>query len=168
MNDNTFQLFPTQYKVPCHTHQCHGRAAYYIGRPSQKHTGTLQLLCENCANELIENIISNHQQVEVNADPLPVTISADKIVTGTISVGTISASDIFAGKLPFEPPAGEIEVIEIDGKLITDMTVKELKAVCKNLGITGYSDKKEKELIAMIEKATDELALEAYEKGEIE
>lgn len=61
--------------------------------------------------------------------------------------------------LPFE----EVEEgfgIEVDGKLIADMNVAELKKVCKKLGITGYSDKTRTELLLAIEEATNDIALE--------
>lgn len=136
--DNTFQLFPCDYKVPCQTHQCFGRGAFYIGRPNQKHTGTLQILCETCANELVSNILTSHGNVEVNADPITLT-------------KTESTEEIL---LPFEPTVSEI--LEIDGVPANEMTVKELKAVCKDLGITGYSDKDKEELISLIDEHTKE------------
>lgn len=120
MNEHTFQLFPCEYKVPCQTHQCFGRGAFYIGRPNQKHTGTLQILCEKCADELVQNILDSKHEV-----PTP----------------TID-------------PEQPLDVIMIDGVPVTNMTVKELKEICKDLGCAGYSAMNKEELIRLIDEVT--------------
>lgn len=155
MNESTFQIFPCDYRIPCHTHQCHGRAAYYIGRPNQKHTGTLQVLCEKCANELVESCVAFGEAVEVNADPVQVASVSEP-------VANVSEVPNDSEPLPFE----DIE-IEFNGKLLSDMTEKELKAACKELGIKGYSDKNKTELIALIDEATNDMAVEEVEKGNL-
>lgn len=142
MEKNVFQMFPVHLALPCDTHSCRGqKAAYFLGKPEDP-VGTLTKVCEKCAGELVESL----------------TIEA---------VAKASAELKETSLLPFEPPEPDyIEVLEIDGKPITEMTVKELKAACKSLGLKGYSDKKEDELIAMIEEASNELAVEHFE-GEI-
>lgn len=53
--------------------------------------------------------------------------------------------------VPFEPETPETEeVFEIDGKLITEYTVPELKKIAKEEGLSDYSDKNKGELIVML------------------
>jgi hypothetical protein len=119
----TFKLFPCHYQIPCDTFQCHGRAAYFLGKEDAP-TSTLTKVCEQCANELIASAVEFRDiAVEVHADPVP--------------------------EVPFEDPG-----IQIDGKPIEELSNLELKRACKNLGITGYSDKKREELVKLIEEAT--------------
>lgn len=59
--------------------------------------------------------------------------------------------------LPFEPEQPDTEgepdtedVLEIDGKLITEFTVRELKELCQEEKIEGYSNKDKGELITLV------------------
>ena len=86
------------------------------------------------------------------------------IAKNTISNGakTYNRGDVFetdehftenlvqSGSADYVEPPVEDKIIEVPEDL-TELNVKELKALCKELGIKGYSDKKEDELINMIE-----------------
>ena len=60
---STFGLQPTDMKITCHTFQCHNRAAYFIGRPDSPR-GTEYYVCDQCANELIENVVNSVEFIE--------------------------------------------------------------------------------------------------------
>lgn len=141
---NVYQIFPCHIVSPCDTFQCHERSAYFIGKPDAP-KNTLTKVCEKCASELVSHIVKNHAAVEVNADPVP----------------NVSEGD----SLPFEPSIEDL--LEIGGKLIVDMNLKDLKAACKSLGLSGYSDKNREELIALLDEATNHLAVEQHEKDQL-
>lgn len=122
---STFQIFPCKLVVPCDTFQCHGRATYFLGREDSPKS-LLTKLCDKCANELVESMVAFKEEVVVNGDP------------------------IIPEPLPFDDPE-----ITVDGKPIDELSYLDLKRACKNLGITGYSDKNKEELIGMITEATN-------------
>lgn len=139
----TYQLFPCEYRVPCDTFQCHGRAKYFIGKDDAP-KNTLTKVCAECADELIHNIIDHYvthpeedAAVEVNGDPVPQEI---------IEVAQASA-EIQAEKLPFD----DIE---------DDMTVKEMQEALRKinydrkLGITGIGKMNRSQLEKELEKLT--------------
>jgi hypothetical protein len=121
---NPFCFFPCEYKVPCDTFQCYNRATFFLGREDAPKS-TLTKVCEQCANELMDSAHAIRGiEAATSADPVP-------------------------EPLPFEDHG-----VTVDGKPIEELSNLELKRACKNLGITGYSDKKREELVRLIEEAT--------------
>lgn len=53
------------------------------------------------------------------------------------------------------PIVDEVVDIELPEDL-TELTISELKDICKKIGLSGYSNKREAGLIAMIENAIEE------------
>lgn len=149
MNENTFQLFPCDIVAPCESFQCYGRAEYFLGRRQAPKT-TLKNICGKCANELIESIVAPNA-----ANP-------------ALNVGLEVEADPFSeqpSELPFEPTIEDL--LEIGGKLVIDMNLKDLKAACKSLGLSGYSDKNRDELIALLDEATNDIAVKEHAKGNL-
>lgn len=55
-----FGLQFTDLKIPCQTFQCYGRAAFSLGKPDSPN-GTAQYVCDQCAQELRDSIIAEHE-----------------------------------------------------------------------------------------------------------
>jgi hypothetical protein len=55
---STFKLFDCDMNVPCDTFQCFGRAKYFLGKEDAPKS-TLTKVCQECANELIEDIVNS-------------------------------------------------------------------------------------------------------------
>lgn len=152
MDVTKFQLYPVHLALPCDTHSCRGkRAAFFLGKP-QDPIGTITKICSECAEELKEAVLASiepaipaeEQSAEIVGD-----LNSAKIVDAHIEHAVIKP------ELPFEPETPEqepdtVDVLEIDGKLITEFTVKELKQLAKEEQIEGYSDKNKDELIDLI------------------
>lgn len=70
--DNTFQLHPCDLDIPCQSFQCYERAAFYLGKKDAPR-GTETIICQKCADELIDSIIKTKGSIEINGDPLPLS-----------------------------------------------------------------------------------------------
>lgn len=55
-NKNEMQMWKCDLKIPCHVASCHGRAAWYIGKPEKRYDALI--VCDKCASELASNIPS--------------------------------------------------------------------------------------------------------------
>lgn len=82
-------------------------------------------------------------------------VESEVVVAGDLTnakIAEVHIEPVVIQELPFEPeqePDTE-DVLEIDGKLITEFTVKELKQLAKEEQIEGYSNKNQGELIDLI------------------
>jgi hypothetical protein len=110
---STFTLTPTDLKVPCQSFQCFGRAAYLLGKENSPR-GTEFIICGECAQELVENILVDFAPMEDN------------------------------------PESNDNQDDMLDGKLIADWTVPELKEKAESLGLTKLSKLNKAELVAAI------------------
>jgi hypothetical protein len=127
----SFKLFETDMKVPCDTFQCHERAAYFIGKEDSPKS-MLTKVCEKCAGELKDDILSKVTFVKATAEEIEAKAEG--------FLGTIVTGDF--NPLPFEEPPKEAN--------LEDLTVAELKKLASEAGHEGISKKTKAELIELL------------------
>jgi hypothetical protein len=126
-----FGLQETDMKVPCSTYQCFGRAAYYLGKEDSPN-GTVPYICEECAQELRDQIINK------------VIPTLEKVESPEVEL------------MPFEPDAPVYEIQPEDKVVdLESLSFLKLKSMAKEMKIEGYSDKSKAELIELIKKETN-------------
>jgi len=87
----------------------------------------------------------------------PTNTPPGKVASMYIDPVTKQFSYVYIDPRVLPDPINTVEVLEEDEPLLepslnySDMTVTELKALCKELGLTGYSSLTKAELIEMIE-----------------
>jgi hypothetical protein len=122
---STFGLQPTDLKVPCQTFQCYGRAAYFLGK-SDAPAGTTQLVCEQCAQELKDQIFKEFID---------------------------SAAKEPVEELPF---ADHVEVDEVHPVDLHELKVADLKELAAREGIDVPSKATKAEIIHLLEEKDHE------------
>lgn len=115
-----FGLQPTGIYTSCHTYQCYNTATHFLGHPDSPN-GTVYYLCDQCAGELKEQVISAH------------LMDATKDIPSALTFEDVPESVEVEAKATFE-----------------EMTVAELKSFCREAGVTGYSDKTKDEIIELL------------------
>jgi hypothetical protein len=118
-----FGLYPTDMKISCSTFQCYGRAAYYLGKDDSPN-GTTTIICQECADSLIGNIVLEH------ANPIPQELPFE----------------------PTNEELAEPADMLFD-RPVSDWTIAELKEKAAELGLEVKSKMNKADLVHLIEGA---------------
>ena len=145
MKQGEVTIFPATVRIPCDIWGCRSgqMASHFLGRPENP-KNVLTNLCPTCLEQLTKNVMEQFGNA-AEAEEEPESI-VSQINHSDDSI-TIQAEEIVVNE---EPEIDTVNVLEIDGKLITDFTVRELKELAQEEKISGYSDKNKEELIDLI------------------
>lgn len=102
-------------------------------------------------SELSVKIPETLQPVEPDYRITAGTITSDQLIEGQLNSAKINEVSIPKAIIQESPGFDDVvDVLEIDGKLITEFSVRELKELCQEEKIAGYSNKDKEELIALV------------------
>lgn len=168
LKQGVVQIFPATVRIPCDIWGCRSgqMASHFLGRPENP-KNVLTNLCPTCLEQLKESVMAmvgpkeevviaatpivDGSQIDVSKITAEVVTKDSIVVADTITNAEIKDAHIETAVIaPDTQEPGTVDVLEIDGKLITDFTVRELKELCQEEKIVGYSNKDKDELIDLI------------------
>ena len=138
------QLFPTKLGSYSDVYASREKTAYRVGRPDGSPMSCYNLsereakeLLENLPEELLDHVKEHFGLVEGESGELVPETEATELI---------------------EEVKEETEALESleDGKPLEEMTGDELRDLCKQLGLTGYSRMKNDEMVELLYKHAEE------------